>query len=354
MSKILMTPGPTTVPDRVLRKMSEPVLHHRTDEYSKIFSEMSEKLKYVFRTKGDVLTFTSSGTGAMESSIVNMFSRNDKVLVISTGVFGDRFAKIAEAYGVQVDLLKVVWGKAVSIEEIKKRYKEDYKGIIVTHNETSTAVVNPIKEIGDFMKDKEGVLIVDSVSGLGGVDIRMDEWNIDVLITASQKALMSPPGLAFVGVSDKAWRKIETSDLPKFYWDYKENRKFLLKEKPFNPFTPAVSLVAGVNEALSMIQEEGLENVLLRHEIYANRVRNWAKSKGLVVFGEESCKSNNVTPIMTDRANEIKKKMSKEFNIEIAGAKGELSGKMIRIGHMGYVTEEMITRTIDSLDKCFF
>ncbi|KGM96481.1 class V aminotransferase [Clostridium novyi A str. 4552] len=354
-TKLLMTPGPTNVPDRVLKKMGEEVLHHRTKEFGTMFGEMSERLKYVFQTKNPVLTFPASGTGGLEAAIVNMFSKGDKVLAVSCGVFGDRFITIAKIYGVDVEVLEVPWGTGVKLEEIENRLKDYHKALIVTHNETSTAVTNNIKAIGQFMKDKNQLFIVDGVSSIGGIEAKMDDWNIDVLITASQKALMSPPGLFFAGVSDKAWEACEKSDIPKYYMDFKRAKEFLEKTTPQNPYTPAVSLIAATNEALKMIEEEGLHNVYKRHEILANKFRTEVEKMGLNIYTDKNYLSNTVTAITFDKdgiANQIKNRLEEEFNIVIAGGQGNLKGKMIRFGHMGCVNEEMIDVSLDALKKC--
>lgn len=355
IDKLLMTPGPTNVPERVLRKMSESVIHHRTEEYSKIFKEMTKRLEYVFQTKNPVLTFTAAGTGGLEATIANMFSKDDKVLAVSIGVFGDRFIKIAKIYGLDVDVISVPWGKGVTLDEIKEKFSEKYKALIVTHNETSTATVNPIKEIGEFMKDKKQLFIVDGVSSIGGIEVKMDEWNIDVLVTASQKALMTPPGLCFIGVSDKAWEYAQKSNLPKFYFDFKAAREYLKKPMPQNPYTPAVTLIVAANEALKMIEEEGLYNVYERHAKLALMFRNEIKKMGLNIYTDEKYLSNTVTAITFNEdgvASEVKKKMEEEFNIIIAGGQQKLKGKMIRVGHMGCVNKEMIERTLNALKKC--
>lgn len=353
--KLLMTPGPTNVPQRVLNKMAEAVIHHRTVEYGKLFGEMNERIKMVFQTKNHVLTFPAAGTGGLESAIVNMFSAGDKVLIVSIGVFGDRFIKIAKIYGLEVDEINVPWGRGVTIEEIKENLREDHKALIVTHNETSTATTNPIKEIGEFMKNKKQLFIVDGVSSIGGLEVKMDEWNIDILITASQKALMTPPGLAFVGVSDKAWDAARKSTLPKFYWNYLNAREYLDKPVPENPYTPAVSLIAAANEALKMIEEEGLYNVYKRHEILAEKIRQETEKMGLKIYTDKKYKSDVVTGFVFEEegiASKIKKKMENDFGIVIAGGQGKLKGKMIRIGHMGYVTDEMVDRTLNALRQC--
>lgn len=353
--KLLMTPGPTNVPQRVLNKMSEAVIHHRTAEYGRLFAEMNERIKYVFQTKNPVLTFPAAGTGGLEASIVNMFSRGDKILAVSTGVFGDRFIEIAKIYGLDVDTIAVPWGRGVTVDEIREQLKDEHKGLIVTHNETSTTVTNHIREIGEFMKGKKQLFIVDGVSSIGGLEAKMDEWGIDVLITASQKALMSPPGLAFVGVSDKGWEAAKKSNNPKYYWDFLRARKFLDKPLPENPYTPAVSLISAVNEALKMIEEEGLYNVYKRHHDLADKFRNRTENMGLKVYTDKNYLSDTVTGFLIEEdgeASRIKKRMEQEFNIVIAGGQGNLKGKMIRVGHMGCVNDEMIDRTLDALGKC--
>lgn len=353
--KLLMTPGPTNVPERVLSKMAEAVLHHRTTEYGMLFAEMNERIKRVFQTTNPVLTFPAAGTGGLEASIVNMFSKGDKVLIASIGVFGDRFIKIAKIFGLEVDEIKIPWGEGVTVEDIKDKLTDEHKALIVTHNETSTASTNPIKEIGEFMKGKNQLLIVDGVSSIGGIEAKMDEWNIDILITASQKALMSPPGLAFVGVSEKAFEAAKKSTIPKYYWDFLSAREYLDKPVPENPYTPAVSLINAANEALKMIEEEGLYNVYKRHEVLAKKFRDETAKMGLKVFTNENFISPTVTGFLIEeegKASKIKKRMEQEFNIVIAGGQGKLKGKMIRVGHMGCVDEEMIDRTLDALRKC--
>lgn len=354
MNKLLMTPGPTNVPKRVLKKMSETMLHHRTDQYSAIFEEFNERLKYVFQTKNPVLTFPASGTGGLESAIVNPFSKGDKILAISIGDFGNRFINIAKIHGLEVDEIIVPWGKAVTLDDIKNNLKPEHKGLIITHNETSTAVVNPIEEIGKFLKDRDILYIVDAVSSLGGIDIKMDEWNIDILITASQKALMSPPGLAFIGVSEKALNSCKSSNIPKYYFDYLLAKKYMDKEQAQNPYTPAISLILATNEALKMIEEEGLQNVFLRHEKLANKFREGIKSMNLELYAQNHCYSNTVTAVSLKEeglASKIKNKLDEEYNIIISGGQGSTKGKLIRIGHMGCINEEMIDKTLYAIRK---
>lgn len=350
--KLLMTPGPTNVPERVLKAMASPMIHHRTSDYVKLFAELNERLKFVFQTKNPVLMFPAAGTGGLEASIVNSFSPGDKVLGVSIGEFGDRFIKIAKIYGLQVDEIHVPWGEAVTLDEIKNNLKDEHKGVFITHGETSTGGVNPVKDIGAYLKDKDKLFIVDAVSSLGAIDIKMDEWNIDVLITASQKALMCPPGLFFVGLSDKAMEAARTSTMPRFYFDFLSARKFY--DKGQNPYTPAVSLVAAQNEALKIIEEEGLSNVFKRHDTLAKRLRDNLKNTPLKLFTKEYAIGNNLTVFSCDiegSASIIKSTLESDYDILIAGGQSHTAGKVIRIGHMGYVNEEMIDRTSSSIIK---
>ncbi|WP_242967824.1 pyridoxal-phosphate-dependent aminotransferase family protein [Tepidibacter mesophilus] len=352
VDKILMTPGPTNVPKRVLNKMAESMIHHRTDEFANIFKEFNERLKYVFQTDNTVLTFPSSGTGGLEASIVNMFSKKDKVLIVSIGVFGDRFADIARIYDIEVDKLDIPWGKGVEIEDIQSRLTDQHKALIVTHNETSTGANNNIQEIGKFMKNKKQLYIVDAVSSLGAIEIKMDDWNIDILVSGSQKALMSPPGLSFIAVSEKGWKFNQKSNIPKYYFDFKKAKDSIDKELPQTPYTPAVTLIIGANEALKMIQEEGIDNACKRHERLAYVFRNGVKNMGLEFFVDEKYQSNTVTSIkMKNKAVNVKTIMEKEFNIVIAAGQGKLKNEIIRIGHMGCVDEKMINKTLHALNQ---
>ena len=349
MQMLLMTPGPTNVPERVLEKMKNTVCHHRTKEFGKLFGELNEGLKAVFQTKNPVLTFPAAGTGGLEAAIVNLFSPEDRVLAVSIGVFGDRFIEIGRTFGLQIDVLEVPWGRGVTLEEIQGALKDEHKALILTHNETSTGAVNPIKEIGEFMKDKTQLYMVDAVSSLGGSEIAMDDWHIDVLITASQKALMSPPGLTFIGVSDQAWEQVEKAKLPRFYWDFKKARKDMEKSTPQNPYTPAVALIGAANEAIKMMQEEGLEAVFERHKRLAAYFRQEVRKIGLPLYTHEACLSDTITAIATEQGEAIKKIMETKYGIIIAGGQDQLKGTMIRVGHMGYINQNMIDRTLIAL-----
>ncbi|EPR12229.1 pyridoxal-phosphate-dependent aminotransferase family protein [Ruminiclostridium papyrosolvens] len=355
--KLLMTPGPTMVPPRVLEVMRRQIIHHRTKEFETIYDELEEDLKFLFQTKNMVLMFASSGTGAMESAIVNLFSQGDKVLAISIGAFGDRFADIASTFGLDVQKLSVNWGEAVDVSEVKEILDADInneiKAILVTHNETSTGVTNDIEALGKITKNTERLLLVDAISSLGGLDLQMDNWGIDLVVTGSQKALMAPPGLAYAALSDKAWEAVGKSKLPKFYWDYKKYKKGLLKEAENPPYTPAISLLMAQAEALKMIKEEGLENVYARHKKLALATQAGIKALGLELFPDEKVSSYIITAVKAPEGIDIAKvikTMNLKYDIMITGGQKHLKGKIFRIGHCGYTDSLDLIKTFAALE----
>lgn len=355
--KLLMTPGPTMVPPSVLEVLGRQLIHHRTQDFRSIFKELNENLKYIFQTKHEVLTLSSSGTGAMESSIVNMFSPGDKVLIASIGVFGDRFAKIADTFGLQVDKIAVDWGKAVDSGIIKQKLDEDknneIKAVIVTHNETSTGVTNDIEAIGKLTANTDRLFIVDAISSIGGLDIQTDNWGIDLVIGSSQKALMTPPGLAFVSASPKAWEAHKNSRLPKFYWNYSAYKKGLEQELPDAPYTPAIALMIAQNEAIKLIREEGLQNVFERHKKLALAAQAGAGALGLELLPDKSVSSYIITAIKAPQGIDIenvRKVMNLKYNIMVAGGQQHLKGNIIRIGHCGYVNRFDLIKTFTALE----
>jgi aspartate aminotransferase-like enzyme len=361
-NKLLMTPGPTNVPFDVLQATAKPMIHHRTDEFSSQFKELNENLKLIFGTNEPVLTFPSSGSGMMEAAIVNLFSQGDTVISVSIGVFGDRFGEIAEIFGLEVKKLVFEWGEAVNIDTLKE-FMEKYpeaKAVIVTYNETSTGISNDVEAVASLTKDTDKLCIVDAVSALGGLPLYMDKWGIDVVISASQKALMLPPGLGFAALSKKAWGFVETSTLPKFYWNFKAVRKGVEKEKPDNLYTPAISLIIGAKTAVDMILKDGLENVYKRHSDLARAVREGFKALKipLLALKEEyssdvitAAKSPEGFDIDFDKVREI---MNSKYNIMVAGGQKKLSGKIIRIGHMGYFDIMDIISTFTAFEMSLY
>lgn len=348
--KYLFTPGPTTVPPECLLAMARPIIHHRTSEYRKIFAEVREGLKYVFKTQNEVLTFTSSGTGAMEAGIANLLSRGDRVLVVKGGKFGERFAEIADAYGVEVTAIDVEWGKTVDPELIRKELDSEIKAVFTTLCETSTGVANDVQKIAEIVGKSSAVLVVDAISGLGVMDIKTDEWRVDVVISGSQKGLMIPPGLSFASLSNKAWNLVEKASLPKYYFDFKKVRK--AQEESDSAFTPAISLIIALHEALKMFREEGIENVISRHVLLADATRQAVKSLGLELFAEVSANSVTAVKVPDGIDGVAFVNRLREKGVSIAGGQAHLKGKIFRLAHMGYMDIFDILQMISAVEVC--
>ena len=350
--KYLLTPGPTPVPERVLLRMSEPIIHHRHPEFREILSEVREGLKYLFQTRSEVLLFASSGTGAMEGAVANTLCRGERVLVVRGGKFGERWAEICSAYGLEVDNIDVEWGKAVAVEEVKARLeKSNYRAVLIQASETSTGVKYPVKEIAELTADSETLLIVDGITAVGVFPIPFDEWKLDILVTGSQKALMLPPGLSFACLSEKAWQACERSDLPKYYFDFKKERKNL--ENNQTSYTPAISLVIGLAEALKIIKETGLEQIFQETAKMAQATREAMKSLGLELFAplspSEACTAVKV-PEGID-GEKLVKLMREKYGFTIAGGQGKAKGKIFRIAHMGYISRYELIGCISALEE---
>ena len=350
----LFTPGPTQIPPDVVLAEASPMIHHRTSEFSEIFANVSEDLKYIFQTKdGEVFTFASSGTGGMEACVVNALSQGDKAVVVRGGKFGERWAEICEAFGVSVIPIDVESGKAVNpdlLDNVIKKEK-DIKVVFVTLSETSTGVVHDIEGIAKVVKGHNLLLVVDAISGIGVHPLMMDDWGIDIAVTGSQKGCMLPPGLAFVCVAQSAWESIEKSDLPKYYWSFKKMQK-ALKNKT-TAYTPAISLIMAAGKALSMIRDEGIENVWSRHARLAHATREGIKALGLELFAGDAS-SNVLTSVKAPEGINIDsaiKKLRDETGVTITGGQDELKGKIFRIGHMGYVNEFDIVLAISAVEK---
>lgn len=352
LKNYLLTPGPTPVPPQVLLEMAKPIIHHRTPQFQKILQEAEEGLRYVFQTKGDVLIFTSSGTGAMEGAVCNLLSPGDKAITVQGGKFGERWTEICQAYGVEPVVVDVEWGKALDPKEIEKllaRHK-DIKAVYATLCETSTGVVTDIKAVAESIKKTNAVLAVDAISGLGAVECRTDEWGIDVVVAGSQKGLMIPPGLAFASVSEKAWKLVEQSKCPKYYFDFKASRKAMTKTD--TPFTPALTLVIGLNEALKIIRQETLDGIMARHKKMAKALREAAGALGLGLFST-SASSDAVTAVRVPQGidgEKLVKTMRDEYGVGIAGGQSELKGKIFRIASMGYMNQFDVIVSISCLE----
>jgi len=339
LKRYLLAPGPTPVPPEALLAMAMPIIHHRSPDFLPVLESAKKGLQWLCQTKNDVLIICSTGTGGMVGAVNNFFSPGDKALVINAGNFGERWTKICKAYNLSVEEIKIDWGYTVKTEEIEKALKKDpsIKGVFVQASETSTGVYHDIKSIASVVKKHDNtLLIVDAISALVAHDLRMDEWGIDVLIGGSQKGLMLPPGLAFVGISEKAWAFAEKSTSPKFYFNFRKERESLAKNQ--TNFTSPVTLIIGLNESLKMLQAEGLQNAFARHEKLAIATRAAVKALGLEMFTKES-PSNSVTAISAPTGidgQEIYKNLRVKYGITAAGGQGHVKGKIFRIAHLGY------------------
>ncbi|MTI82056.1 MAG: alanine--glyoxylate aminotransferase family protein [Firmicutes bacterium] len=349
----LMIPGPTPVPPTVMNAMSKPIIGHRSAEFADLIGRVTDKLKKVYQTENEVFVLASSGTGGMEAATANVVNPGDKVLTLNTGKFGERFGEIAAKYGAEVDEVKFQWGYDIDLTVVEEKLKAnpDIKAVFATHNETSTGVENDIKGLGELVDQHQAVLIVDAVSSMGGMDVRTDEWKVDIMVSGSQKALMLPPGLAFVSVSPKAWKVIEQNNSPKFYFDLLKAKKSLGKNN--TPYTSAVSLYNGLEASLDMILEEGLDNVIKRHKLLAKATRAAVMGLGLELLPAQEYASDTVTAIQCPMAvdvNNLRKTLLEKYNVMVAGGQAELKGKIFRIAHMGYATKTDVLLTIGALE----
>jgi serine---pyruvate transaminase len=351
--KYIFAPGPTMLPPEVLLKMAEPIMHHREPEFEKIFAEIREGLKYIFQTKNEVLTFTSSGTGAMEGAVSNLLSTGDKAIVVRGGKFGERWGEICKAYGIEFIPVDVEWGQAVDPDKIEKILQSDssVRAVYVQASETSTGVKHPVREIAERVKRHENaVVVVDAITGIGVFDIPMDAWGLDVVVSGSQKAMMLPPGLSFAALSDKAWKFVERSNLPKYYFDFKKELKNTKKNQ--SSYTPAISLFVGLRETLRMIQKEGREAVFRRHERLAEATRCAVKSLGLELYAPKA-PSNALTAVKFPEGidgERLKALFFERFGITVAEGQEKAKGKIIRIAHLGYYDRLDMIMVISALE----
>jgi aspartate aminotransferase-like enzyme len=347
----LLSPGPTPIPNEVSLAMSETMIHHRTPQFNQVFEEARHGLKTLFGTKNDVIMLASSGTGAMEASVANLFSPGDEVLIVNGGKFGERWLNIANAFGLSPVEIKVEWGKPVTVTQVKKELnaRPKIQGVMIQASETSTTVLHPVKEIAKLTKDGP-LLLVDGVTAVGVVPLPLDEWGIDVLVTGSQKALMLPPGLAFVALSDRAWTKTLEAKLPRFYFDLNLERKN--QQKGSGAFTPAVSLIFGLRASLQMMQREGLERVYARHARMCRATRAAATALGLQLLAPES-PSPAATGIFLPGgidADKVLDYLRDHMNVTLAEGQDQLKGKVIRIAHVGYMGAFDVITAIAALE----
>jgi len=349
----LFTPGPTPIPPEVVAAMSRPIIHHRQQEFKEIFRRVSENLKYVFQTQQDVLTLTSSGTGAMEAAVSNLLSAGDSALYVNAGRFGERWGKILERFGITAIEVKNEWGKTLHPEQIEGQLIRNphAKAIFLTHSETSTGTAIDLKRIAQTIRHhSDALVVVDGISSVGALELRMDEWGLDCVLTGSQKGLMLPPGLSFIALSDRSWEAAGKSHLPKFYFDLEKARKDLASGQ--TPWTPAISLVLGLDVALEMVKREGIENAWARHARLAAALRKGCEAVGFGVFSEYP--SNSVTALRMPGgvdAEEFRKVLRTNYGIIIAGGQDFLKGKIVRVAHLGYFDELDIVTVVDAMGK---
>jgi aspartate aminotransferase-like enzyme len=339
LKRFLITPGPTPVPPEVLLAGAEPIVHHRAPRFVEIFNECVAGMKHVYQTENDVLIFAASGTGAMESAVVNLINAGDTVIVASVGNFGERWVKLNKKWGANVVALEFEWGTKADPQAIAQALKENpsAKAVFCQFSETSTGVVNDIKTIGAIVAGTPAVLVVDAISGLGATDLPTDAWHVDVCVAGSQKALMIPPGLATVAVSDKAWKVVDACTNPRFYFDWLSYRSKAADGQ--TPFTPAVSLFVMLNKAIEMIREEGLQNVFQRHRVLGAGCKAGVKALGLELFGPDDPEANSVTAVKVPAGvdgGKIGKLARDKYGVWLAGGQGQLKGKIFRFGHCGY------------------
>jgi serine---pyruvate transaminase len=351
--RYLVTPGPTPVPPEVLAATARPMIHHRGPDFRGTLERVLERLASVFRTDNDVLLFTAAGTAVMEGTVANLCSPGDRVLAVSHGYFGERWAAIARAYGCEVELLDYEWGETPSPDEVAARLEEigGAKLVLLTHSETSTGVVSDVQAIAERIAGSGALIAVDAISSLAAVPLETDGWGIDVCVTSSHKALMSPPGLAFAAVSPAALDAARTATCPRYYTDWQ--RTLAAQERGENPFSPAISLVLGLDVALGLILEEGLEAAQERHVRLGRACRAGAKAMGLELFSPDEDRSAVVTAIRTPGdvdGSAIVLSMRERSGVTAIGGQGPLRGQIVRIGHIGYIDVFDVTTALAALE----
>lgn len=339
LKKYLLAPGPTPVPPEVISAMAMPIIHHRSTDFIPVMESAKKGLQWLYQTKNDVLILCSTGTGGMVGAVNNFFNAGDKALVINGGKFGERWTKICKTYGLQVQEIEVEWGYSVKPGAVEAALKKnpEIKGVFVQATETSTGANHDIKAISEIVRKRDNTIsIVDVISSLVAHDLRTDEWGVDIMIGGSQKGVMLPPGLAFVSISEKAWKMAEKSKLPRFYFDFKKEREALAKNQ--TNFTSAITLIIGLNESIKLLQKEGLKNVFKRHALLARATQEAVKSLGLELFAKES-PSNSVTAVLAPKGLDgqaIYKNLKDKYGITAAGGQGKAKGRIFRIAHLGY------------------
>ncbi len=351
----LMIPGPTPVPETVLLAMGRHPIGHRSADFQKIVKRTTAQLKWLHQTSGDVLALTGSGTAAMEACIINVLSKGDRVLCGDNGKFGERWVKVAKAYGLDVQVIKADWGQPLDPEAFRTALEADtakaIRAVILTHSETSTGVINDLQTIAGHVRTHGTALtIADCVTSLGATNVPMDEWGLDVVGSGSQKGYMMPPGLAFVAMGERAWTAYERSDLPKFYLDLGKYRKSAAADS--NPFTPAINLYFALEASLEIMQAEGLEAIFTRHDRHRRATQAAMKAIGLPLYAAEGYGSPAITAVAPEGidAEVLRKKVKDRFDILLAGGQDHLKGKVFRIGHLGFVCDRDVITAVAAIE----
>lgn len=334
----LRIPGPTPLPERIVRSMNRPMIDHRGPQFAAILSEITAGAKRVFGTKNDLLLLTCSGTGGLESAVANLISPGDEVVTALCGNFGERFAALAAAYGADVVRLEFEWGQPVDPDDLAQVLERHPKAgvVLLTHNETSTGLTNPLRELARVARQADRIVVVDGVSSISSIEIETDAWGIDVAVSGSQKGWMAPPGIALVSVSERAWQQQARARSPRFYFDWKEAKTWA--EKGMTPFTPAMGVTFALQEGLRMLEEEGLGNVYERHRRLARATQVGLTALGFTLFAREGYRSATVTSALPPAGLDVaalRKLLDTKYGVVIAGGQGKMAGKMVRVGHLG-------------------
>jgi len=350
----LRIPGPTPLPERIVRSMNRPMIDHRGPEFAAILSEVTAGAKRVFKTKNDLLLLTSSGTGGLESAVANLVSPGDEVVAALCGNFGERFAALAAAYGADVVRLESEWGQPVDPDDLAVVLRRHPKArvVLLTHNETSTGLTNPLRELARAAREADRIVVVDGVSSISSIDIETDAWGIDVAVSGSQKGWMSPPGIALVSVSERAWAQQAQARSPRFYFDWKEAKTWA--DKGQTPFTPAIPVAFAMQEGLRMLEEEGLANVYARHARLARATQAGLEALGFTLYARAGYRSNTVTSAVPPPGVDVaalRKLLDTKYGVVIAGGQGKMTGKMVRVGHLGAVAEGDVVQVMWAMEQ---
>jgi len=352
----LLIPGPTPLPPEVREAMSTAMVDHRGAEFGRILRDVLAGVAQIFQTTSPVLMFAASGTGGLEAAVVNVLSPGDRVLALSCGMFGDRFASVARAFGAEVIVEEAPWGCGIDPQQVTEALRRHarVRAVLVTHNETSTGVTNDLRGIAEAVRGSGALLLVDAVSSLGAIDLRADAWGLDVVVTGSQKALMGPPGGVFISVSPNAWEASKVARMPRHYFSFAMARDQLASEAAYTPFTPAIPVISALAVSIPMILREGLPARFAHHRRLAEMTRTGVQALGLELFAQARWASETVTAVRVPAGidgKELRARLREQFGVAVAGGQGALDGRIFRIGHMGYVQEAQIVEALAALER---